>query len=520
LSLSAPSRVLADQPSAGALRSRVLADQPSAGALRWRRGAAAAAAVALALSVVLAPGRAFADGDPYKQHWENGLKFFADKDYSAAEAEFQAAYDVRPNAGPLFNIAVCDKELFHYRQAIAALEKLLVVHGETMSADDKKAATDAIRDMRALLGSVSISVAPAGAKVSIDGEEVSIAQPVLVSPGKRTIVVRAEGYATAEQIVNVRSAHESAVSFALVAEKGAVTIEAPDPRMSISVDDQPVGQGRWSGLVAPGQHVVRMYGPDLPPIGVQILVAAGVPLKVTRDEGGVPITPPKIVEPPRRGFYVLGLGAMLFAATHPPSFPGTFKNPVTMMNETGTIDRPDFGAAYGLRAGYQVNNFAGFEGTFEHSSITTYENAGPLATDPAYYRIVANRLLVGMRMISPGSTVRFASSFGVGFTDDQILINMPKCNGMNQAQNLAVSAQCFLVLPTTSTGASNHTGIDAVLMVEALLEIDIDRVLLDFGAEFQLQSTGNLQAGNGAAVFGTTPLINGGPAFRFGYRFW
>ena len=484
-----------------------------------RRVAAAAAALSLALSVIAAPGTAWAQADPYKQHWEHGLQFFADKNYPGARAEFQAAYDAKPNATALFNIAVCDKELFRYPQAIAALEKLLAVHGETMPADDKKAATDAIRDLRALLGSVSISVAPPVAKVTVDGDEVAIAEPVMLSPGKRTIVARADGYATAEQTVDVVSGGAKAVSFALVAEKAAVTIRAPDPRMSISVDDQPVGQGRWAGMLSPGQHVVRMYGADGPPIALQILVAAGVPLTVTRDEGGVPLAPPKVEEPVPRGFYVLGMGSMIIAATHPPSFPGN------AMGQFGTIDLPDYGAAYGLRAGFQVNKFAGFEVTFEHSSITTYERDTPSTPNPAYYRIVANRFTFGMRMISPGSTispgntVRFVSSFGVGFTDDQILISIPECISPTTGATYTTGS-CYLVQPITNPGVSNHTGIDALGLLEAGVEIDIGRVLLDFGAEFQLQSTGSLQAGNNDDVFHTRPLVNVGPAFRFGYRFW
>ena len=84
-------------------------------------------------------GTAWAQADSYKQHMDNGVKLYEDKNYAAAIAEFQAAYEARANPNPLLNIALCDKQMFHYPQAIAALVKALATHGDAMTADDKKA---------------------------------------------------------------------------------------------------------------------------------------------------------------------------------------------------------------------------------------------------------------------------------------------------------------------------------------------------------------------------------------------
>jgi hypothetical protein len=79
------------------------------------------------------------------------------------------------------------------------------------------------------------------------------------------------------------------------------------------------------------------------------------------------------------------------------------------------------------------------------------------------------------------------------------------------------NAPCYLVGPDKN---GDHTGFDAFALMEAGMELDIDRVLLDFGAEAQIQSTGNLVGVNNRGLFGSLPLINGGPAIRVGYRFW
>jgi hypothetical protein len=271
-----------------------------------------------------------------------------------------------------------------------------------------------------------------------------------------------------------------------------VTIEGPDPRTSIAVDARPVGNGAWSGLLTPGQHLVEMYDATGQPYSMQILVAAGVPLHVRKGLDGVPLPPPRKDDPPVRGVYVLGLGSMLFGITHPPAFE--------------PIDTPDYGAGYGLRAGYQVNKAAGFDLSYEHSSISTYARPSGSALDVSYYRTIANRLTVDLRLMTSHQPVRFVGTLGGGFVDNEILFCMPQCN---------VVTSSFLTQPS-----NNHVGVDALALVEAGLEVDIDHVLLDLVAQGEIQSTGNLSGGSGRAIFGSLPLLDAGPAIRIGYRFW
>src|SRR4051794_26654217 len=84
------------------------------------------------VAVIAAPAAAMAQGDAYKQHMDNGVKLFHDQNYSAAITEFRAAYEARPNPNPLVNIALCEKAVFHYPKAIAALEAVLAKHGDAM----------------------------------------------------------------------------------------------------------------------------------------------------------------------------------------------------------------------------------------------------------------------------------------------------------------------------------------------------------------------------------------------------
>jgi hypothetical protein len=475
------------------------------------RSCRAVAAFAVALAVTGA-GVAGAQPDPYKQHMENGVKLYADRNYAAAVVEFQAAYEAKPGASPLLDIALCDKEMFRYPQAIAVLEEVLRKHGAAMSDRDRKEAEDAIREMRALLATLTLTVTPPDARIFIDDEELppgAAGRPIPLGPGEHKIGARADGYAPAEQRIKVSSGREQAMAIALVAEKGFVRIEAPDPRMTITVDEQPVGRdGVFAGMLPPGVHVVRMFGPEGTPYAVQIQVVAGTTMDVKKGVGGVPIVPGGKDGPaPVRGFYVLGIGSMLFGVPYPPLFP---------------MPTLDYGAGYGVRAGFQVNKVAGFEATYEHSSIFTYSGADGGAS---YYRLVSNRFAVGLRLISEGkqfagdTTLRFVGSFGGGFVDDQMLIYI----GPNAIGLCAKPPATCPIFSTSSTADNNHVGVDAFALAELALEVDIDHVLLDFGVEGQLQSTGNLTVVNAASetsIFGSKPLANVGPALRIGYRFW
>ncbi len=155
-------------------------------------------------------------------------------------------------------------------------------------------------------------------------------------------------------------------------------------------------------------------------------MVAGTPQVVKRSA----VTPPHD-GPSRRGVYVLGMGSVLFAGTHPAQF-------------GDLVDRPNFGAAYGLRVGFQVNNIAGFEATFEHSSIFTYSSAwarsSATSAAPNYYRIIGDRVVPGLRVLSTGKTVRFVGNFGGGFVSDQIVFVQPTCS-MNGSKT---GTQCVL----------------------------------------------------------------------------
>jgi hypothetical protein len=466
--------------------------------------ALAPSAAPLVAALALAPTPALAQpADSYKQHMANGIKLYQDANYPAAIVEFQAAYAANPKASPLVNIALCHKARFNYPKAIRTLETVLEKHGDTMDASDKDASHNAIREMRNLLAYITVQLSPRKATLLLDDEEQppgTADQPIPVGPGPHKFTARADGFAQAERSVTVASGDKPEIKLSLVAEKGWVTITAPNPKMTIAIDQRPLMNGQWAGMLTPGPHLVQMYGRGFTPFNAQITVVAGKQINLRPGVNGVPGVvptppapppekPPPPPTPPRRGFYALALGSILVQTNSPVVTPSTNKT--------------DWGGAFGLRVGYQVNAIAGFDISFEHSSI------GSSSTSMNKHRIYANRLAGGLRLISTGRTVRFVGALGGGPAINDFTFR----DGMN-----ALGKPTVLACVQEKDGSCQlKTGVDAFAYLELGLEIDIDHVLIDLGLESEFQATGNMLDGR---VFDGKPLVNLGPALRVGYRFW
>lgn len=485
----------------------VLAVSLGAAALpRSRRvGALTAVCVALAPSAALAQ-----QADEYKPRMDKGVKLYRDKNYEAAIVEFRAAYKIRPKASPLINISLCYKGLFDYPKAIAALEEALAKHRDTMDPADKKAAEDAITEMRDLLAYVTIAVTPKTATVTVDGEELSpeaLAAPVPLGPGTHRIGARAEGHASAEQSISIASGEKDRkVSIALTPDKGHVTIRAGDPQMAIAVDQQPLGYGEWSGFLTPGSHLVQMYRPGKQTYNIQIVVAAGTTQEIRPDSGGVPLgpsivapppttTPPRgqpppttTKEPPKRGFFGLATGSLLVPVGQP---------------KLGAITEFDTksGGAGGFRVGYRVNTPASFDFMFEYGNIFT--TASDANVDIGYSRS-SFRVGLNLRLMTPGKTARFVGTLGGGLVVDDI--EFTDKNG----------AAC----PDTRCSHTMASGVDPYFLNELGLELDFGGVLVGASLQSYFQSAKGIDFDNGENAYTDDVLMHFGGGLRVGYAFW
>jgi len=85
-------------------------------------------AVALGFALLSFGGAAGSDPaapDEAKRHFTNGVHLFEDRNFAGALVEFEASFQQNPTAAALQNIAVCQKGLFRYADAISTLERML-----------------------------------------------------------------------------------------------------------------------------------------------------------------------------------------------------------------------------------------------------------------------------------------------------------------------------------------------------------------------------------------------------------
>ncbi|WP_437732865.1 tetratricopeptide repeat protein [Sorangium sp. So ce1335] len=326
-------------------------------------------AATLGLTLLLSP--ALAQVEPYRQHMENGIKLFQDRNYRAAIVEFEAAYKEKPKASPLFNVALAEKALFNYPRAIAALERALAQHRDTMDEGDEKTARSAIEEMRALLAYVTIELSPEDATLIIDGEEhpasPSGTRVVELGPGVHRIGARADGHVSAEQSVTVVSGERGKrVKLSLSPER-----RAPPP------DTQP-------------------FTPPPPPPAPR-----PVPLSLAP-----------------QGYYVIGAASLIWPLGHPRAFPEPELNS---------------GGAGSIRVGYRVNTAAAFDMMLQYANMSIASDDP--AYQSARYTLGSTRLGLNVRLMTPGQTWRFVGSIGGGLTYDDVKFHSIRtqdgdiCNG-------------------------------------------------------------------------------------------
>jgi hypothetical protein len=139
-------------------------------------------------------------------HFDRGVSFYADGDYSAALVEFTRAYSIAPAWQVLFNIGQSHFQVHDYAQALVALNRY-IDEGRDRIPQDRRSVVDAERaDLANRVGYASVACNLAGATILVDDVAVGVAplrEPVLVSVGVRKIAAAHANRETVEQMASV-----------------------------------------------------------------------------------------------------------------------------------------------------------------------------------------------------------------------------------------------------------------------------------------------------------------------------
>ncbi len=420
------------------------------------------------------------------RHFRNGVKLYQDKNYKGALAEFEAAYQLKPGASSLQNIALCLKALFRYAEAADTLEKLLARHGSEIDDQERTEVKAAIEELSSLVGSIDIQVAPPDARVGVDGRDVdkkTRQKSIRLNVGEHTVTASAPGYADASRVVRVAGGQKHIpVAITLTPTMGFVTVSIDDPDAAIAIDGKAQAFSHWSGPIAPGQHYVQVYKNGFKPfeqrftveIGQKQTINASLGPPVAPEDGGSKDSGSKD-KPARqlRGWYALGA----LDLTGLTGDPNNTKQPSG--NATG-------GAALGIRAGYRLWTPVSLELLMQGSTHEAKDQCVPSCDgDHATrnYAVQSFRIGPNLRINSGGESIRFTSALGLGAVQHKVTFK-----DITNDKNVDVSG-----VPPKDTVAS---GWDPYLLLEIGVQFNLGHVLLEADAVADIDQASSIHYGD------------------------
>jgi hypothetical protein len=217
--------------------------------------------------------------DEAKRHFDQGVALFNDANYSAALAEFEASYRLKPAPFVLLNIGLTQKALFRYAEAIASLQRY-IDESPNLADELERNAEQIIGEMKALLADITVEVKPVGATIAVDGRPAGtapLAKPLAIAAGTHTLEVTATGFQSQKRDLMVSAGVPATLTFDLVAipRTGKVRISTTVPRAMISVDGKPIGVSPVEVELEPGGHAVEVSASGYQVRRDEIAVAAG-----------------------------------------------------------------------------------------------------------------------------------------------------------------------------------------------------------------------------------------------------
>jgi len=362
-----------------------------------------------------------------RRHFKLGIKLYQDTNYPGALAEFEAAYATKPGPGSLQNVALCQKALFRYREAAVTLEQLLRAHGTELSEGETKAVSEAITELRGLVGSIVVNVEPSEAKVSLDGRVLTPSElhaGVDVNVGEHTLVADLPGYARLSRLVRVASGQKQLpIELKLKATDGFLNVIASDPRAAIAIDGTTRAFHEWRGSVKPDtEHLIQVFREGYESFETSVSVALGKTLDVHADlgphldgepaeapvekSGAMPAPPPPRVP---RGYYGLLTLGILGLGQHPLQLSGTRSD-----SAMGTI---------GLRAGYRIWAPVAAEFVLDYGKLDVKDAKSDDNATPRHYSLGALRFGPNLRLMTTGKTLRFSSAIGAGAVHHKLVLD-------------------------------------------------------------------------------------------------
>ncbi|MEW6432678.1 MAG: PEGA domain-containing protein [Myxococcota bacterium] len=258
-----------------------------------------------------------ADGNARREagaHFKRGVTFYKEGNFQAALTEFKSAYELVPSYEVLFNLALCERRLFHYGPAMRTLTQYLMEGGERIPAERREAVAREVEAIRALTSPVAVIVDGAPATVLVDDEPVGttpFSELLLLGIGKHKVRAEREGCTPDERVIEVKSGQAQSVQLspASLTEPMPVEVGCVTPGARVSADGAAPVACPATLTLPPGTHELVASAPGFVSARTEVLVEPGKPRRVTIAELAVRARPF-----PTLGVSLLGGGVALGGA--------------------------------------------------------------------------------------------------------------------------------------------------------------------------------------------------------------
>ncbi len=237
-----------------------------------------------------------------KEKVEEGKRLIAEEKYEEALLAFEASYALRPKSWLLFNIAMCNKALHRYVDAIFTFKRFLETETEETSRT-RQLAESSLAELESMVGKVRIAEAPDGSDVYIDGElagKTPLKEPLALDPGRHVVRVSKDRFKTLDVEVIAASGSEVEVRADLQQPKAELKVVCSGEKTVVFVDEASVGSCPYQGTVEAGVHEVKVIEPGKQTFVQTIEAAAGSTLVIAVDLKPVTVMKPPLCPSRRR----------------------------------------------------------------------------------------------------------------------------------------------------------------------------------------------------------------------------
>ena len=154
----------------------------------------------IAIFITVMPIRVVAQQDDdatYRKIITEALNEYNRGNWDEAISLFRQAHAIKPSARTLRGLGIASYEARRYVEALSTLREALRDTRNPLTQEQKAESERMIEKAQGFVGRFAIRVQPATASITVDGREAIIEQDrLLLDPGRREIVVKADGYET------------------------------------------------------------------------------------------------------------------------------------------------------------------------------------------------------------------------------------------------------------------------------------------------------------------------------------